>query len=860
MLARISLAPFVLASVVHPLAPDEQSGPVLPTQLYPAGSVPMSVLAADLDGDGAPDVVAANSGSNDVSVLRGLGNGGLTPLGTFAVGLEPQQVQAADLDGDGALDLATANAGSDDVTVLLGGGDGMFAPTLPVPVGVQPWSLVLEDFDADGTLDLATANRGGGDVTVRLGLGGGLFGAATTHAVGAGPTSIAAADFDGDGDVDLVTCNNVEETFSLLFAAPGGFAPAVTAPIDTHPAVVGEFWVVAGDVDLDGDADLAFANTGGLWIYWSRTVRLGEGDGTFGPPLSVSTTGAPRYMTLTSFDGDGLPDLVTGNIGYPPGVAIFRGNGDGTFDDGAISSGSYYPGFHAVEQVAVADFDGDGHGDVVGANPWADGVTVFLGRESGELGPRFVSDADFPEDIAALDLDGDGRVDLATGDWYAVRTWLGAGDGTFTAADSDLVSDDHIRIEAADFDADGRMDVACAHYGNSTADDGVRVFAGQGDGTLVEVAAYDPAAQPWSLASGDLNGDGALDLVVPGTADGAVSVQLGVGDGTFGAAQSFAAGAPSAKGVALADFDRDGRLDVVTANDQSDDATLLLGNGDGTVQAPTLLAAGSRPTWVEAADLDRDGLPDFVVVNQLPGGLSVFRGLGGASFAPAVPYAAEGGTPQQVAIGDLNDDGAPDLAVAVEPLLLFAGVGDGSFAEPIQATSGGSPWSVAIADVDADGRADVLSGNVSTGDVGVLLNRALPGLPFCGVPAEVSLSAGGQQAFQLDAGPGQAGTTYWIAGSFTGTSPGFSLFGVDVPLNPDGYFLATVNQPGAQTLVEPIGTLDADGASGAPRLVVVPGSPPSLTGVTLHHAFLALDPATFSVGFASNAVALALNP
>jgi len=137
-------------------------------QTFPAGDGPGSLAAADLNADGAPDLVTANRFSDNVSVLLGNGDGTFQAQQTFPVGNFPVSVAVADLNTDGVPDLVTANANSDNVSVLLGNGDGTFQAQQTFPVGDEPQSVAAADLNADGAPDLVTANQVSDNVSVLL--------------------------------------------------------------------------------------------------------------------------------------------------------------------------------------------------------------------------------------------------------------------------------------------------------------------------------------------------------------------------------------------------------------------------------------------------------------------------------------------------------------------------------------------------------------------------------------------------------------------------------------------------------------------------------------------------------------------
>jgi hypothetical protein len=235
-----------------------------------------------------------------------------------------------------------------------------------------------------------------------------------------------------------------------------------------------------------------------------------------------------------------------------------------------------------------------------------------------------------------------------------------------------------------------------------------------------------PVVNPQSVAVGDFNGDGKQDLVVTDAATNGVSVLLGNGDGSFQAAQGFAAGY-SPDFVAVADVNGDGKPDLVVADaggyGHSGGVSVLLGNGDGTFQAPRTFGAGLHPISVAVADFNGDGKPDLAVAN-LGGGVSVLLGNGDGTFQAAQNFAA-GSAPESVAVGDFNGDGKSDLVVANNSssnVSVLLGNGDGTFQAAQSFTTGSGPFSVAVGDFNGDGKLDLAVTNVGAG-VSVLLGN-----------------------------------------------------------------------------------------------------------------------------------------
>ncbi len=366
---------------------------------------------------------------------------------------------------------------------------------------------------------------------------------------------------------------------------------------------------------------------------------------------------------------------------------------------------------------------------------------------------------DLPFSVAVGDFNSDGKLDLAVVNdvSHTVTILLGNGDGTFAPPPAPATPPgtglNPAAIAVGDFNGDGKLDLAVAtQCGNdpSCLSGAVSILLGNGDGTFA--APPSPATPPGtgkiplSIAVGDFNGDGKLDLAVVNSGDRNVSILLGNGDGTFTAAAASPATGDLPESVAVGDFNGDGKLDLAVANSFSATVTILLGNGDGTFTAATSPAVGVQPESVAVGDFNGDGYPDLAVANYRDNTVSILlnKADGTGTFQAQITFPAGSG-PTSVAVGDSNGDGKLDLAVADNggsTVSILLGNGLGSFTAAATPSVGSHPNSVAAGDFNNDGRLDFVTTN--PGDTPPTGATVLLQAPLAAATPTTGLSFGNQ--------------------------------------------------------------------------------------------------------------------
>ncbi|MCU0224374.1 MAG: FG-GAP-like repeat-containing protein [Acidobacteria bacterium] len=427
-------------------------------------------------------------------------------------------------------------------------------------------------------------------------------------------------------------------------------------------------------------------------------------------------------------DRDGTIDVITSGSGT---VDVWRGNGEGRFGPPVgFGAGSSPTG------IELADFTHDGTPDVVVANDTNTGSVSFLrGLEEGRFGTSIQSlppTISFPERLTSGDFDQDGTRDVAVADGRSstIRILQGNGAGAFTEISAPAITAFRPRdVVSGDVTGDGTLDLLVARQDITG---GFDVLRGIGNGTF---ASPEPVAAGLlfdSLFVADLDGDTDLDVLSVERNRNLVTIR-GNGNGTFAPAESQPSRTTRAKDLALVDLDQDGTQDVVVAGDAQ--VEVFFGRGSGSYAPSEEYIIGCQPEAVFPHDADRDGLIDLVVGDDNLGSLIVNRGttLGAWERVERIPLSD---FVPEVDTADFNGDGTADVAGVVEDdvdVAIALGRGDGTFQPPLTVPFDGNARDVdfTLSDLDGDGDVDIVIAEADFDRVSFSLNdgRANFGTP-----------------------------------------------------------------------------------------------------------------------------------
>ncbi|MDC0056260.1 FG-GAP-like repeat-containing protein [Deltaproteobacteria bacterium] len=569
-----------------------------------------SLAWGDIDGDNDLDLVAGvlyegvvmfrNSGSSFGSSTSWQGGHNANVM----------DVKLADVDGDNDLDLFEAVSGGRVSLYLNSGATFSSSVAWQSPTDLSTSTIALGDVDADGDMDLVVGNHGGLN-QLFLNDAGTLSNSADWYSSESDNTmDIRLADVDMDGDLDMLESNTGTYDNIRIFDG-SGFGSSIEWATPDIGDSSDSAW---GDVDGDGDLDFATADGNDGPLIFINGGQMLQSSASW-------NDGATEYsysMDLGDMDGDGDLDMLIGNSGSVSKVYEF----DDTTQSYSLfwsTSSNYYS-----NAMLWFDYDYDGDpdvfiGDYNGQNLGFrnDLETVPGGDiESLDSNTWISSDSDDTTDLAAGDINGDGRADLVSVNDGKNRIYPSAthGGGYRLATSASWSSSDSkssMCAELADFNGDGNLDMFVGNYGEVD-----QIFFNTGS-TLSTTAGWSSLASMNAQGCdvGDVDGDGDVDIVVANE-NQPNQLYLNPGTGNFATSQSWQApNSIDTVSIGLWDVDNDGDLDMVEGNYQSNNYIRL--NEAGTFSNIIWTSPDILDTWVlRMGDINDDGAIDLAVANE----------------------------------------------------------------------------------------------------------------------------------------------------------------------------------------------------------------------------------------------------
>lgn len=582
-------------------------------QRMSAERIPVSVAAADINGDGKPDLIVTSvlpGHKEDPYVLTALINTTSRNATTatfaqgkrFPVGYRLYPVAILDVNGDGRPDLVVTSQLSGTISILLNAtahaaNEANFTVAQPFHAGAQPACVASADIDGDGKLDLVVADSDGASASVLMNAtarNASRPDSSTARLFDAGnePVSVASADINGDGKPDVIVANRESATFSVLLnttakrSATFPTAPPLAARERSFPLRSAPMAVSATDINSDGRLDLITAsgenNTLSILLNTSP-------DGTrlpgFAEQQAVTLHGEPKTLAPADINGDGKPDLIvtTDNQGGEIEVVV---NATAQAATTSVFAQPQRIGlFKTLRDMAVGDVSGDGKPDLILANDSDCAVTLLLnttppnGSAPSFAAPETYATGSPVASVTLFDVNADGQIDV--------------------------IVTDHRHAALSILLNTGAADGAAPRFGH--------------------LQHFDVGHGPAFVAGADVNQDGKPDLIVTDDRDNTVSVLLnstarGATVLGFATGQSFAIGEHADAAVVVLDVNHDRKPDLIIGNGRGTISVLVnhteyAGKTASFAARQTIAAPLGGPYFISAADLDGDGAGELLIAN-----------------------------------------------------------------------------------------------------------------------------------------------------------------------------------------------------------------------------------------------------
>lgn len=661
------------------------------------------------------------------------------------------------------------------------GGDGTFVPSQGVLTDNDEVYLPrVADFTGDGVDDVMVA--GYSTPTLRVLIGGhtngqpnGQFTRSPLIPVSGDPTSLEVGDFNGDGIKDAAVAYRDSYFGIVLGQGANGRGNGAFRTETIVDSVSGSTLdqVLVADLNRDGLDDVLAVVYGYRLISYINTGVNMAGAPSFSPVVNLFSTYNPfgrRAIAVHDVTGDGILDLVFVTSSSTPVLSVWfgggaAGRGNGTF--GSFTTLDLPNGDSAVELV-VAQVDGDGIEDILlGFFNSHFSVRLLRGESvAGVPNGRFTVgpaslDADMAYDLDQMlvaDFNNDSVVDVVlsgekrlTGGSYREASVVmlgnrgpdGYGDGTFTFSDQhyDSFYNNEVNAVVLDANGDSLKDFMVVDGRYSVANQ-INLYLGNGvyptrTGTFTAAPPLPLVSAAADVALARLDGTSALSVLTLHPPTSAVEVRLGVtadgqATGTLRSPATYATGV-SPHTMALGDLNRDGHPDVVTLNDDASDVSVLFSRGwTGTLAPAVSLASGGRARALALGDLNADGRDDVVLADGMSNSVMVMLSVG-STLAPPVSVTVSS-TPVSVAVGDVDGDRIPDVvaALAVGGAVLLRGQGQNGLGTgtlgPPSVVGGNAPADeVLLVDVTDDRILDLVVARTVSGAVEVLVGQGTGG-------------------------------------------------------------------------------------------------------------------------------------
>ncbi|CAF4566284.1 unnamed protein product, partial [Rotaria socialis] len=704
---------------------------------YLVGSVacPTCIVLFDLNNDINLDFLITVYRGGYIGVMFGYGNETFQKLITYPIDSTASlySIALADLNKDDQLDVIATDSANEVVVILYAYTNGSLQPerSYPTGFGSNPYVVTTVQSKNKTEVDIVVTLSGTGYVAVLTEYDAAEFQNETRCLTDESPQSysVTVGDFNGDRHLDIAVVNSGTDGLIIIFNSGNGtFERQIQyfVGFNAFPA-----YVTTEHLNRDSYLDIVTVN----WKYNSISVLMGQNNGIFSiAKMYLTGLGSyPMVAAIGDINNDNRSDIIIANSGLDS-IGILFGYNYATFESyqNCSDNNTLRP-----EGITTADFNNDRYLDTAVTLFQSNSISILLGYDNGSFDLMETISTGLnsrPNALTAYDFNKDRSLDIAVVNYGTQEILIlrGYGNGTFlnvtrypTGNGSDPTS-----IILADINNDNHVDMIVSNHHTSC----IGILLGRDNFTFDSIATYSigSLAKPRSVAVGDFDNDGQLDIVVANYGANTVTVFLGYVKGNFTSQISYSAGVqPWPSCVIIGDFNRDNQLDIATSNFNINNVGILLGYGNGSFSNVTTYSTGdgSSPRFIGAGDFNNDSILDIAVANYGSNDFVILFGVDDGSFLCGNSYGTgQASAPRALAVGDFNGDNRLDVAVinsALNSISIFLQNGKDIYAgvQSYSTSSKSQPYAVAVADLNSDGLLDIVVTNYGTDNIGIFLGR-----------------------------------------------------------------------------------------------------------------------------------------
>lgn len=631
-------------------------------------SHPFFVTIAHLNNDNQTDLIIANYDIDSISILLGYGNGSFKDQIIYSTDYDshPSSIEVADLNEDNQLDLVVTNSGTNNLVIYLGYGNGRFAKEILYAIidHSNPTSLVIADLNNDHQLDIGVANNGTGTIGIFLGYGNGSFQSEISYSLGfnSHPQFITSGYFNKDNILDLAIIDSKNDQIDILL----GDENVRFAMLTRYDTISNSnpIWMSVIDVNNNNQSDVVIV------LHDSNSIVVLI-DYLFEPSARQTNYGVQQakhegLVAISDLNNDSILDIV---FEEEDKLSILFGLGNGSFNGDKISSIENA----RTQYICVEDLNNDNQSDIIELSRLNDRIDIFIGYGNGTFAPMKSHSTGIdsnPVWMSLGDVNDDHILDIvcANTGFHSRSVFLGHVDGTFDRG-MHFVTMNPFPVHSValgDINNDNHLDAVVVDKGGK-----LTCFFGVGNGSFIfekEYIVNSMGTVLFSVALAHFNDDKYLDVVVADTFDNNIAILLGYANGMFGRARYYPTGSASQPYyVIIADLNNDHISDIATTNVGNDEVVVFYGQGNGSFQLSRIYSTGfgSKPYGMAIDDLNNDKQLEIVVGLSNTAYVAVLTEYIAAKFVEQTIYSAGSALYSvSVAVNDFDNNNQSDIVVA----------------------------------------------------------------------------------------------------------------------------------------------------------------------------------------------------